>query len=294
MLKVKKRHKAEKVTELLPRGVADEITRLALGRRCGLGGLREVRIRRSGACSAVLGKEALRLCSHIDRAEMDALVERLLGGALYAHRDSIASGYVSIGEGIRVGVCGRAAYEGERLVGVSDMHSLLFRIPTGECAFENELRQLAAAPFGSGMLIYSPPGVGKTTALRTLAAILGGGEAPRRICVVDERFEFSEEDYRGLEVDILSGYKRRVGVEIATRTMSPDIIIIDEIGADEGEALSAALKCGIPIIASAHAGSLDELLSKPSLKALFDIGVFSLTVGISCTAGQYTLSADRL
>ena len=144
------------------------------------------------------------------------------------------------------------------------------------------------------MLIYSPPGVGKTTALRALAATLGRGKSPLNICVVDERCEFDPENYTAHTVDILRGYKRREGIEIATRTLSPDLIMMDEIGADDGENILSVVRCGVPIIATAHGGSRDEILARPSLSGLISCGAFSVLVGIYRRGREYRLSEYRL
>ena len=177
-------------------------------------------------------KEKIPLFSTLKRNEAEALVNLLCEGALYAHRDTLASGYVTMRGGVRVGICGFARYEGGRLVGVSEMRSLVFRIPGGDCEIADELFS-AFSEVRRGMLIYSPPGIGKTTALRSLAASVGGGSNPRRVCVVDERCEFCDEDYADCEVDILKGYKRGVGIEIAVSVTGPQVIIVDEIGGED-------------------------------------------------------------
>ena len=118
--------RAEIVLKLLPRYIADEIFRLAAGRREGLFGIREIRIRRHGVCSLLVGREDIRLFSTVSDRDMDKIVEGVTGGALYAHRDSIAEGYINLPRGIRVGVCGSAAYDGEGLVGISNMTSSEF------------------------------------------------------------------------------------------------------------------------------------------------------------------------
>ena len=294
MLKVYKKSHKTLVIDILPIAVAEEILRLCRGRRGGLDALREIRLRAEGRCSVLIGRERLPLFSTLTADETDKLVETLACGALYAYRDSIASGYLTLPGGVRVGLCGYARYDGERLVGVSEMRSLVFRIPTGECEFADELLSVYLSSVKAGMLIYSPPGVGKTTALRSLAASLGGGTHPRRVAVVDERCEFDAEDYRGCEVDILKGYKRRRGIEIATRTMSPDLIMIDEIGADDAEAILDVVRCGIPLVATAHASDRDELFSKSSLKELFACGAFDCLVGIFSTGDGYFLRVDKL
>lgn len=280
------------ILSILPPNMSCEIRRILRSRAEGEGGVSEIRLRRDGFSSFRMGQENIRIFSRVGREEIDEVVSKICDGALYAHRDSITSGYVSLGGGVRVGLCGRASYEGGRLVGISDMRSLLFRIPTGSCAFSDEIFEIFRLGVGSGMLIYSPPGVGKTTALRSLAASLGSHGY--RVAVVDERCEFPEEDYSECEVDILRGYRRKEGIEIATRTMSPDVIMIDELSGDEAGELSLVLRCGIPIVATVHASSIEEIRKKPSLEPLILCGAFEVAVGISVENGKYTLRTDRL
>lgn len=293
MLKVKSKNKLDEVLFFLPSGIADEIRRLSRSRRGGANEVREIRIR-TGARSAVsFSDECVTLFSTVDKEQMSEIVESLTDGALYAHRDSIASGYISIGGGVRVGICGQARYEADRLVGVGSVSSLLFRIPSGDCAFKDALYSAYIESGARGMLIYSPPGVGKTTALRALAASVGSGKLAKRVAVIDERCEFDESDYTSCEVDILKGYKRSDGIEIATRTMSPEIIMIDEIGEGDAEPISRVLRCGIPIVATAHASGLEELRSRIALAPLFTLGAFDTFVGISREDGEYRLTVDR-
>ncbi len=293
MLLTKTEERVRVVLSQLPVRAAAEITRLAAGRREGLAGIREICIRAEGRSSLLLDGEKLPLHTSVSAEEMDKTVSRLCDGALYSKRDSIASGYITLSGGIRVGVTGYAKYEYKSFVGVSDIRSLLFRIPGHVCEFAEELHRIFLDGVGSGMLIYSPPGVGKTTALRSLAKSLGSGKSPYRVAVVDERCEFDEEDYRGSEVDILKGYKRKRGIEIATRTMSPEIVMIDELGADDADGVAMVSRCGIPLIATAHAGSYAELLERQALYPLIGSGVFSVFVGIERGEGGYRLRVNR-
>ena len=105
---------------------------------------------------------------------------------------------------MRVGACGRARYDGERLVGVSQISSLVFHIPSGECELKDEVYS-AFLGSDSGLLIYSKPGRGKTTALRELAFMIGSGKNSKNVTVVDERLEFIAEKYKGCSVDLLRG-----------------------------------------------------------------------------------------
>lgn len=294
MQALRNEEKIEYTLSYLPRSVSDEIRRISASRRRGAGDIREIRIRKEARCSAVFSDESVSLAARVGSGEIEQIVKRLCDGALYAKRESIASGYLSLDYGIRVGVVGSARYEHSSLVGISSFSSLVFRIPGGECEFSDELYRIFSEGTRRGMLIYSPPGVGKTTALRSLARSLGGGARPMRIAVVDERCEFYPGDYASCEVDILSGYKKSSGLEIATRTMSPEVLIIDEIGSEDVAAISLAVRCGIPIVATVHAGSFSELKMRPSLEPLFRCEAFDVFVGIRKEGREYRLEENRI
>ena len=294
MIKSENKQRITDALASLPSEMSKEILRIALGRSGGLSEIREISIRRDGRCSILHGRESIPLISRISSEEINQTTKKLAEGALYAQRDNIASGYITLRGGVRVGICGYAKYDGDKLVGVSEIRSLLFRIPGHSCEFSEGLYAAYLEGIGLGMLIYSAPGVGKTTALRALAGFIGGGIDSKRVAVIDERCEFDENDYSYCDIDILKGYKRRAGIEIATRTLAPEVIIIDEIGADDGTAILDVVRCGIPLIATAHAGSFDELLSKPSLKELIGIGAFTVFLGICRNECGYSLRVDRI
>lgn len=283
--------RALSVISRLPRGLQDEIIRVS-GRE-GIATLNEIRIRREGRCSVLHDGRLTALAYRPSARQIDEILNDMLGGALYSHRDDIASGYVSLGRGVRVGVVGHARYDADRLVGVGDIRSLIIRIPTGACHFADKIHSVFTDSTRRGMLIYSLPGVGKTTALRSLARTLGGGRSPYRVTVVDERGEFDENDYSECEVDILKGYKRRAGIEIAVSLMGAQVIIVDEIGGEDTASLASAMRCGVPIIAATHGGTLDEVRSKPSLKEIMTLGVFDTLVGISRGRDGYRLTVDK-
>ena len=126
----------------------------------------------------------------------------------------------------------------------------------GDVAYEI----LSEMKFRKSLIVWSLPGIGKTTLLRELAVRLGSGTSPLRVAVVDTRHEIGA-GIRGIGlVDILDGYPREKGMEIARRTMSPQVIICDEIATEEDvSAVLDAANCGIPVIASVHAGNRESL-----------------------------------
>ena len=130
--------------------------------------------------------------------------------------------------------------------------------------------------------MWSPPGVGKTTLLRSAIKELCSGSGALRASVIDTRGELSIAcEGTGILADVLSGYPRALGVEIATRCMNAQLLVCDEIGdAAEVEALLTSILCGVPLLASAHAGSVEELMTRPSVQKLHLAGAFGAYVGI--------------
>ena len=294
-MQVKEKERVAEVLSVLPRGLSSEILRLSERRRAGIAGVREITARLGARCEMRILRERVPLSYRISDTELDETLSRITDGSLYAFREQLSEGYAAMRGGIRVGVSGTARSDGGDIVGISGVRTLVFRIPGGECDFAEELFGVFDSGIGFGMLIYSPPGLGKTTALRALAGYIGSGRRGYRVAVVDERCEFSAEDYSNSSVDILSGYRRAEGIGIATRTLSPDYIVTDELSAGDIHGVEDAVRSGVPLIASAHAASLSELYSKPSMKRILSGGVFSVFVGISLDgAGKYRLEVTRV
>ena len=249
----------------------------------GVGYIEEIRLRAGRYSSVVRGGVNITLDILLDSASLSEVLRSMCGGSLYAYSDTINQGYISLAGGIRVGVGGRATSEGERIVGIYDVSLLCIRLPhkTGRVGLEI-CRLLDSMDNHLGVLIYSPPGVGKTTLLRGVATLAASGERRRRVVVIDTRGELSFElDSKSLCLDVLSGYPRRLGIEIATRTLNAELMICDEIGdIDEAMALVSSHNCGVPLVASAHAGSVEQLMARTGIRLLHEAKIFGAYVGI--------------
>ena len=279
------------VLSVLPYRLKGEIERLASGRALGLSGIREIRLR-GGAASKLLYENAVIPLSSVTAEQISDIIDRLCDGCAAAHRDTIAEGYISMDFGVRVGVAGSCRYDCGEFVGVGDVSGLVFRMPTGRCEFGEELFSLYNAHAPRGLIIYSPPGVGKTSALRDIAGRLGSGENARFVVVVDERCEFSASDYSSARVDILRGYKKRLGIEIAVRSLSAEIVIADELGAADAEPILDVMRFGVPFIATAHSACAEELYKKPSMRRLFEAGAIDMMIGIERCGAGYKLKSE--
>ena len=213
------------------------------------------------------------------REDIESMLLCFTGRALYAHRDTLREGFLALGGGIRVGVCGQARYERGELIGVSNVTSLLIRLPSIGCSFTE---RIADAFYASerGLLIFAPPSGGKTTALRALILYLSEHGAGR-ISLVDERSEIDTDDFLGHDVDVFKGYRRSEGMQIALRVMSPEIIAVDELGSGrENTEMLESLFGGVKFIATAHASNVSELRKRKNIEPFFRMGVFDKFVRI--------------
>ena len=131
---------------------------------------------------------------------------------------------------------------------------------------------------GDVVAILGPSGSGKTTMLRDLCRLLG---ASHRLTLVDERSEIAAVHHGvpqydvGLHTDVLDGFPRAEGLLTALRVMTPEVLVCDEIGTEaDAQAILRIYGCGVPVIASAHGTSWEDLERRPVLRQLLEQGAF--------------------
>lgn len=206
----------------------------------------------------------------VDKDSIDKITASLTRGSIYSVNECISRGFVTLDGGHRAGIGGTAVLDGGRVRTVKDICFICFRIAREikGCATSIAQRITENGRVRSS-LIASPPGYGKTTVLRDLARILGDGcvtSEPLRVGIADERREIGAMSGGKNAFDIgragfvLTGYPRSSAMEIMIRTMAPDVIISDEIGTREDfDAVRNALRCGVSVISSVHARTMDEI-----------------------------------
>ena len=208
--------------------------------------------------------------------------------------------------GFRLGVCGSAVVRDGEVSNLKDISSLALRIVCEHIGLGSNIAPQLFSADGRFLstLILSPPGGGKTTLLRDLIRVLSLGDAEHRalrVAVIDERCELAvcckgrAQMELGNHTDVLSLCPKAVGIPMVLRGMNPQVIAVDEITAEEDiRAMCLAANCGVGLLASIHAASVDELHQKPLWRELLRARVFRRCIVIRSNGGARSYEVGDL
>jgi len=252
------------------------------------GAVREIRLRAERPLQAVTGKRTFNLLT-ASAAELQDSFSRLCAYSVHSHQAGIAQGFVSVRGGHRAGLCGTAVIEDGRVTGLRELSSINLRVAGEYPGCADNLRARFFAEGLRSLLIAGPPASGKTTLLRDLARQLSS--QGHRIAVLDERGEIAAA-YRGVpqndvgNADVLTGYPKGEGLQIALRCLNPQAVLCDEIGSlEELSAIEDGLNSGVRFIATAHAASREDFSRRPQLRRLISGGAFEHAVLLGSQPG---------
>lgn len=236
------------------------------------------------------------------REDTHRLLDLISNHSLYTLEEELRKGFITLPGGHRVGLAGRTVLGGGRVEHLRDINSFNIRIARAVPGVADRILPYLLDTKTKRVLhtlIISPPQQGKTTLLRDLARQLSQGWQSRKggvpmgmkVGIIDERSEIAG-SYKGLpgfdvgpRTDVLDGCPKAEGMMMMIRSMSPDVLIVDEIGRPEdADAVREALYAGISVIASVHGRDLAEVAARPGLASVTTQQIFQMYVQLERTS----------
>lgn len=300
------------ILPVLPQEIAGALARVDTGR---LGQLEEIRLRADkplmlqnyreewfvspdGSLDATPANAFV-----VRQKELARTLELMSENSIYAFQEEIRNGYVTIKGGHRIGIAGKVVYDGASVKNIKDISGLNIRLSSQVIGCAGKiLKHIIKDKSGiCNTLIISPPQCGKTTLLRDIARSLSDGIPEMgfkgvKVGVVDERSEIAAcfrglpQNNVGMRTDVLDGCLKSIGMAMMIRSMSPGVIITDEIGCEgDREAVLGAMNAGVKIITSAHGYNISELKSRREVLKLLEDKVFEKYIVLGSSKGPGTL-----
>lgn len=221
----------------------------------------------------------------VNGEELRGTMECISGYSLYAFDEEMRQGFMTVPGGHRIGVAGKIVMEGGNVRCIHHISCINIRL-------SHEIRGCAdeVMPYVihdgevCHTLIISPPRCGKSTLLRDIIRQIsdGGPLLPgRTVGVVDERSEIAgsylgiPQNDVGKRTDVLDCCSKAEGMMMLLRSMSPQVIAVDEIGGSaDREALETVFHCGCRLLATAHGSSVDDIKKSPLLRQMVQQHMF--------------------
>lgn len=234
----------------------------------------------------------------VTKNEIRETMEYISNYSLYAFEEEIKQGFITIHGGHRIGIAGKIIIEDDIIKGMKHISFLNIRLAHQVKGCADTVIPFIVNKEGNGIyhtLIISPPRCGKTTLLRDMIRQLSDGSdylTGMNIGVVDERSEIGAcymgvpQNELGMRTDILDCCPKAKGMLMLIRSMSPQIIAVDEIGSKEDlEAIDYVIGCGCKLIATVHGSSIEDIKGKPILCELVGKKLFERYIILSNISG---------
>ena len=278
---MKKKNQKKQIIRVL----SESVQKIIEQERMDFSELQEIRLRIGQPVTVLYQNEELILPTmysekkRLGKQEMKETIEHISNYSLYAYEHELKQGFITIEGGHRVGMAGQVIMEGGKIKNMKYISSINIRVSHEVLDCANKI--FPYITYNKQMyhtLIISPARCGKTTLLGDVIRQISDGNRWIKGCtvgVVDERSELGGcylgviQNNLGMRTDILDRCPKADGMIMLIRSMAPQVVAVDEIGAKEDvHAIEYAMHCGCKMLATAHGDSMEEICKKPIFEKL--------------------------
>lgn len=290
--------KIENILTFLPKNISVKIKELPTP---VLDWTEEIRIRINRPIEIMSKGEPYFIPYIVTEEDAEQIINKLANFSFYTLEEELKKGYITIPGGHRVGLAGKVILENGLVKAIRNLASFNFRIAREKIGVANPYIPVLYRNRWRHTMIIGAPQSGKTTLLRDIARIISTGDTKRKIPplkvgIVDERSEIAgcvhgiPQLEFGPRVDILDACPKAEGMMMLIRSMSPDVLIVDEIGSKkDSEAIMEAANAGITLIMTTHGKSYEEIKKRPNLTEILRSRVFENYIELTRSKGPGTI-----
>ncbi|KAA0561020.1 stage III sporulation protein AA [Rossellomorea aquimaris] len=270
----------QEVLALLPSTISDKVLTLPQDL---IDRIEEIRVRTNRVLEVTARGKPYFLSYTVTEEDSEQLINKLSRHSFYTLEEELKRGYITIEGGHRVGLAGKVILEGGVVKGIRNLSSFNIRIARQKLGISDSIFPYVYDAGWKHTMIIGSPQTGKTTLLRDLARMISTGVPeknipPFKVGIVDERSEIAgcvngiPQLMFGPRVDVLDACPKAEGMMMLIRSMSPDVLIVDEIGrVEDGQAIQEAVNAGITLVMTTHGYTFGEVAKRPVIKDIVNL-----------------------
>ncbi len=265
--------------------------------------INEIRLRVNQKIIVSVGKKKYFLKDNNDylvatKEIIDNFVRKASENSIYAYNDNIINGFITLPNGVRVGLAGFVVGDNEKVTTIKDFQSVNIRIPHNvkNCSL-NTYEMLVDDQLKDNILVISKVGVGKTTFIRDFIYQLYSHNISQNVLVIDERNEITAtlNGVPSLDIgcfaDIYTNCSKSFALKNGIRSMSPDVVVTDEIDIERDiDGIKNAINSGVKVVATIHANDILDLKKKKGFDDILEHKYFTKYIVLTDSLGLGTVS----